>query len=283
MIGLCGAPRTQIEINRRALRLGVNPVNVPLFKRAIAMTWLERGAWDSALVAMEGLTAGADADPTWSLEAYEIAGLGEWLGALDSSRAVKARPVALQAIGLMRREDRVAGAAVTQWVDGLRAIARGDKVGLASARVTLGADSAGMAYGRSLASFALALDGHVREAGQSLAALEWHRAEHQQVDPPLLFVNRLAASRWLAAAGDLDQAARLLTWVDALIEPIYEGAPLSLTLTYLLRAEIENARGRVDPAKQYYARFLEVYDTPGPRQSKLIAHAKASLAKLQSQ
>jgi hypothetical protein len=71
--------------------------------------------------------------------------------------------------------------------------------------------------------------------------------------------------------------------VDALIQPIYEGAPLSLTLTYLQRAEVENARGRADLAKQYYARFLEVYDTPGPRQTKLVADAKASLAKLQPQ
>ena len=80
-------------------------------------------------------------------------------------------------------------------------------------------------------------------------------------------MHRLAAARWLASTGDLDQAARLLRWVDGphlLLRSTVYGVMLSGP-TFLERGRLERRRGRATQAAEYYREFLRRVDRPTPR------------------
>jgi hypothetical protein len=49
---------------------------------------------------------------------------------------------------------------------------------------------------------------------------------------------------------------------------------------YLERARIEDARGNVPLAQEYYQEFLLRYDMPTPKQRHLVDEARAALARL---
>src|SRR4029453_17440820 len=66
-----GFPATQIELNRRTLRLLGGQERATDLRFRLAAAWANRGAWDSAMVALESFVAGA---PTKS-------GAGPTLGA----------------------------------------------------------------------------------------------------------------------------------------------------------------------------------------------------------
>jgi hypothetical protein len=89
-------------------------------------------------------------------------------------------------------------------------------------------------------------------------------------------VNRLAASRWLLAAGDTVAAGTILGELElADGRLIYFGGPL-----YLARARINDALGRKEEARSDYTEFLRRYDLPSAFQRHLVDEARAALRRL---
>jgi TolB-like protein len=277
-----GFPRAQGDMSTRVIRLRVPPKITAIHRRFVARSWAARGGWDSALVAMDRY-ADAAPDELAGLDVYALAVVGVWLGVLDSSAAIRRRGPAAQAADRGSVESR----AELAWLDGLLAFARQDSRGLAAAREILkragrpGRD----VLGRSLDAFADELAGARRRAAHALAALEWERAERtgfvDSVDdhhPYLTAVNRLAASRWLGAEGDTAEAARLLTWHEAMRLPRSgEVGAMFSALAYLEAGRLEHGRGHLDLARYHYAQFLRRYDQPVPAHRQLVEEAKAAL------
>jgi hypothetical protein len=261
----------QIRVSEKALKVRISPARLAAHRRLIALSWTARGAWDSALVAMDRLVASGD-DPAPALESYGLAVVGAWLGALDLREAAARRGLALAAA----RSDSSQRAEVA-WLDGLAAYAQRDRRALEQARAELREweGSPSTAPVRSLDAFAQALGGSTREAAETMARLEWQEAAVLSrgftSHPYAIAVNRLAAAQWLAATGDADQAARLLTWVDGpfLLHP---SEPFSVALTGLVdleRGRIEERRGRAALARTHYREFVSRYDRAGPGQRHL--------------
>jgi hypothetical protein len=274
---------SEIAINRRLLPL------VPGWKVGasgmVPYLWAGRGAWDSALVALDQfqkLRAGTDS--TAPIRAYRLAAVGAWVGALPPEEAASRRGSAWAAARLLGKDNRTEAA----WLDGLLAIVRRDRRALAAARSEVHAsalaagDSSGF-FERSLAGFDLYLAGSPRQAAQALAALEWEQAEEYSprrfAVPPTMPINRLAAAQWLLAAGDTGQASRLLTWVDTdQISGFTWGALKGLV--ELERGRIEDAEGHTDQALAHYRQFLVRYDAPMPSQRPLVAEARDAVERL---
>jgi hypothetical protein len=256
-------------------------------RRGIVGAWAARGAWDSALVAVERY-AGSTADPAATLYAYRLAAIGLWVGAVDAGEARRWRAALGPAAERLAPERR----AELAWLDGLVAATRQDRQGLAAARSALRRVDSPTApiLDRSLAAFELDLTGERVRAARMLTELERARADdrvsyRQLADhhPFLTAVNRLTASRWLLAQGDTASAAGLLVF--------HEGVPFPLPLTghanyvlagpaYLQRARIEEAAGRADLARSYYWQFLRRYDRPGPAHQLRVDEARAALTRL---
>jgi tetratricopeptide (TPR) repeat protein len=265
----------QIRVSRQALAFGGPPELQQVHRLLLALSWGGRGAWDSALVGLDRWAAG-DSDSLAALRPYGLAALGVWLDAVDPSEALSRRAVASQGARTGT------GRAELAWLDGLLAAGRRDRGGMAAARGALrrSGDSAWRALDRSLAAFDAALRGDNREAGQTMAALEWEQAALRAPDfaghPLAIPANRLAAARWLAASGDVEQALRLLRWVDGpfLLHP---STPFSLMLVGLVdleRGRIEEHLGHADLAAGYYRNFLGRYDRPMQRHLHLVEEAK---------
>ncbi len=272
----------QIRVSEKALKVLTSPARLAAHRRLIAFSWAARGAWDSALVAMDRLVAtGADSEA--ALQSYGLAVVGAWLDALEPSEAAARRGLALAAA----RSDSSRSAEVA-WLDGLAAYAQRDRQALERAQAELREweGSASTAPVRSLNAFAQALGGSTREAAETMARLEWQEAAVGAPGfashPYAIAVDRLAAAGWLSATGDADQAARLLTWVDGpfLLHP---STFCSITLTGLVdleRGRIEERRGHAELARTYYREFVGRYDRPVPSQRHLVEEAKAAIARL---
>jgi len=179
------------------------------------------------------------------------------------------------------------GAAELAWLDGVLAAARNDRGGLAAATgaVQRSGDPASAALSRSLDAFEAALTGDIRRAGEAMASLEWEQAAVSAPafdgHPLVIAVDRLAAARWLAAAGDPEQALRLLRWVDGPFL-LHSSALYSMMLVPLVdleRGRIEEARGRAEAAAVHYRRFLERYDQPAERQRPLVEEVRGRVAR----
>jgi hypothetical protein len=265
----------QIDVNRRVLRLRRSPGDWG-FEYRMVQAWAARGAWDSAIVAMAEYTPGAS-DSTAALRNYQLVAAGVMVEALDPAEAVRFAKAAWSATLTPSQQPDIA------WLDGVLAARRGDRPAFSAAREVVrkaGPDAALLA--RSLAAFNLALDGDTRRAGQALAALEWELAERPIFASPrelmLMSFDRLAASRWLLATGDTAQAARLLTWPEAM--DVSRMAVVLAPWTYLERARIEDAKGRVELARSHYEQFLRRYDMPTARHRYLVREATLALARL---
>jgi TolB-like protein len=274
---------SEIAIDRRLLKL------VPDWKKgASAMVpylWAGRGAWDSALVALDQfqkLRAGSDS--TAPIRAYRLAAVGAWFGALPPEEAASRRRSAWAAAKSLGGDPQTEVA----WLDGLLAIVRRDRRSLAAARSEVHAaalaagDSSGF-FDRSLAAFDLYLAGSARQAAQALAALEWEQAEEYSPRrfpvPAAMPINRLAAAQWLLAAGDTAQASRLLTWVDTdQISGFTWGALKGLV--ELERARIDDAQGHTDQALAHYRQFLVRCDAPMASQRSLVTEARDAVQRL---
>jgi hypothetical protein len=290
LLGWCGFRRAQVEISRQVLRLGPAPDVAARHRRFLAQGWLARGAWDSVSVALDEHAKQEPGDWWTALDQYALAVAGVWLGGLDASEAAKRRGAAARMVEQTPvDEGQPDFQAMIVWLDGMLAWAQGDVAGLESARREL--EKVDRVYTswknapweRSLAAFQLALTGATRKAGFALAALEWERAENLSdgsFRQYLTALDRLAASRWLLEAGDTAQAARLLTWNEAWGGTSGSVGSMFASHAYLERARIEDARGNVPLAQEYYQEFLLQYDMPTPKQRHLVDEAREALARL---
>gem|GEM_PF-577710 len=292
-----GFPAAQIDANGRVLALGVEREIAAANLTSIALAWASRGAWDSALVASDSAVA-VDPGPNSALEAYRLAVLGAWIGALDPSEAVGRQRRAWLALEQMPADPPpITTPARLAWLDGVLAYARGDRQGIAQARRALrqrpmpaaAADVQEIARAvtsfndRSLAAFDKALAGDRTGAGHALAALEWECVGLWAcgVNNYDIAVHHLASARWLLAAGDTAQAARLLRWHEAFQSGSYWNGTLVLTpLAYLESARVEEARGATADAREHYGQFLRRYDAPLSSQRHLVEDARRALDRL---
>ena len=283
-LGIYGFLGPEIELQHHILRLGVSPERAVASRREIAYAWSARGAWDSALVAMDQYVANSGgADSAGPLRAFRLAALGVWLGAVPAREAAARRAAGLNVarhLGL-RQQAEVA------WLDGILAAAARDRGGVARARDAIRSvgDSDAVMLDRSLAAFALALAGATRQAGDAMAALEWEEAGDWSparfLYPAVMPINRLAAAEWLFAAGDTTQAARLLNWIDAdFAVGLASTGGTVRPLVELERGRIAEAQGHPDLASQHYREFLIRYDMPVPAHRHLVEEANAAMTRL---
>ena len=269
--------RARMDLAERELRIGLSP---PGFQRqVIAYGWASRGAWDSALVAMERAVQ-LNATPQMGMIGYRLAVIGAWLGAIEPSAAAVRRDRAYAASANLRPMDF----AELAWLDGLLASVRRDSVALTSARDALRRTHAVEAalMDSSLAAFASGLAGDRARALELLLALERDRYRISNIHPYLAGVDRLTASRWLAASGDTGGAASLLTWHEAIgyrnPQALHANALLA-PIAYLERAPLLDALGRHDEAREHYEHFLDAYDAPVPALRPLVVKARSSLSR----
>jgi TolB-like protein len=260
-----GFPRGEVKFNDAVLALRPTPELQAIMWMGKGFAYAARGAWDSSGVAMDQWQRLTD-DSAASLRAYGLAVAGAHVGSVDRGRAAASRPGAVPTWPEGRAE--------SAWLDGILAHAGGDAAGLARARRQV--RESGCAYAdlldRSLSAFAADLAGDPRSAGRALAALEWESAEHTRHHgygrhhPFFNSVNRLSASRWLLAAGDTAQAARLLTWHEAVFWEAHRflGPANAVFAEPALfeRARIEEASGDTAAATADYREFLQRYDLP---------------------
>jgi serine/threonine protein kinase len=294
-------PGAQVEMSRQILARRPAMALAALHRKGIAMTWAARGGWDSALAGMDEYAGRASelaglseeeviqtgaAPELATLDAYRIAVIGAWLGALDPEHSFSRREAAAQATD--RFSDRFKSPrrqVELLWLDGLLAASQRDLAGLRQARGQLlkGDTSWTRPSIRSLAAFELELLGRRREAADSMAALAWEWW-NWGVGPYFLGVTRLAAARWLAAERDLDQAADMLLWHRvAFGNQVFGHGQIVLGgVSYLEMARVEAARGNESLAREYYQRFLQRYDMPSPRMQHLVDEARAALTRLES-
>ena len=266
---LYGFPRAQVKLANAVLARG------PRGELAAAM-WMgkgfahaARGGWDSALVAMDRWVRLTD-DSTAPLVAYGLAVTGARLGSVGPEAAAAIRP----RVTRYRAAPSAEQLAELAWLDGILAHARGDAQDLTRAR--RGVRASGSAYAdlldRSLEAFQSDLAGDRARAARALAELEWQSAERGLHDrygrhhPFFNVVNRLSATPWLLAAGDTAQAARLLTWHEAVFSGVHRFlGPANRTVGAVAlfeRARIEAALGRTSAATPHFREFLQRYDMP---------------------
>lgn len=282
-----GFPEATIDWANRVLVLGPPEPLAGAARRAIAGAWAARGAWDSALVAVERY-ADASPDPAAALYGYRLAAIGLWAGAVGGADVQRRRAALVPAASRLPPERR----AELAWLDGVVAATLQDASTLAAARTALrqADELAAPALDRSLGAFELAAQGERGRAARTLTELERARADDHRsyrrlsdTHPYLTAVNRLTASRWLLALGDTAAAAGLLAF--------HEGVPFPLPLTahanyilagpaYLERARIEEAAGRHDVARTYYWQFLRRYDMPISAHRPMVDEARTAMARL---
>ena len=240
----------------------------------VAAHWLSkaiasagRGDWTPAIQSAERYARSAP-HQHGALWAYGLAVTGAWLGTVDATAVTPLRGAAVRSAAARTPE----GEAELAWLDGLLAFTRGDTAALAGGLAALGRSGAGSAptLVASLGAFALAARGDSAGAARQLAALEWNKADSArhfwtgQRHPYFNSVNRLAASRWLVAAGDTTGAERLLRWHEAdfpgTTHPLQAVNVALGTLALFEQARIEAATGRPELAAKTYQRFLQRYD-----------------------
>jgi tetratricopeptide (TPR) repeat protein/tRNA A-37 threonylcarbamoyl transferase component Bud32 len=285
-----GYPAAQVELNQRVLKLGVDPAIAAAQHRGLAWAWAERGNWDSALVHIGKAVKlepdrRSDEGPT-AVDEYSLAVLGVWLGVLDSAEASIRRAAAREAITGFRDEKlRRFYQGDLAWLDGLLAFALRDRKRIVRAGedARRSGDPDASTIEQSLTAFEDALSGNRAAAARELARLEWICVNRRTCGSFRFSVpvQRLAAGTWLLAAGDTGQAARLLTWHEAAIGAWDWSFTYAVTpLAYLALARIEEAQGKIRPAREHYEQFLRRYDAPMPGQRHLVQEARAALARL---
>ena len=281
-----GLGREQVAFSTRVLAGHPAPSVAAGEYLAIAVAQAQRGAWDSSLVALDGYVARVTG-PDAALYAYRMAVIGAWLGAITPDVAAARRTAAVRDSTSLAAANR----AELAWLDGMLAVTRQDTRAVAVARQALrSADTTSIhVLDRSLAAFADAVGGNRNRAADSLLAVERERAERglsrwaTDPHPFLTAVNRLAAGRWLRERGQPGEAARLLTWHEAILYPLRETRQANAAvdaLAYLERARAAEALGQEDMARDFYLRFLVRYDAPTSLHRHLVAEAREALRRL---
>jgi TolB-like protein len=288
-----GAPAAQLGLNRALrARQPVHEVAVAL-QRGEALAWAARGAWGSALVAADRWARMSD-EPDAVLGAYRLALAGVTVGAIPPAEAARRRPAGAGAVST------VEGAEELVWLDGVLAYLQGDRERIASALRAFPENPGPRSslLRRSLAALALDAAGERERATREMLDLEREIADDRDLadqvaerglphrielhHPLLVTLNRLICIRWLRALGRDAEAARLLTWHEAM-----PGSPLTQAwqrgigaLSLLDRAEIAEAMGQPEQARRYYARLLAQYDLPVPALQPRVSRAEVALARL---
>ena len=281
-----GFAAAEVEFTRRIIQSRDAPVPLKTgAMRALSLAQAKRGAWDSALIAAAAY-ADFSRQPASVHVGYQMAAVGEWLGATDSSLTENWRQ---RAQGLDAKLSPQAGLDVL-WLDGLVAVTRRDTTRLARIRTTLAAsdqpDAAPLE--RSLAAFATDLRGNSAAAGRQLADLEWEMAQQGRArsfggrHAFFMAVNRLAAARRLIATGDYATAERLLHFQEAVLTArMHEQANRALEgAVWFERGRLEEASGRPDAAVRAYRRVLEEYDQPAAGLRWMVDAAQDAITKL---
>ncbi len=275
-----GFPRGQVKFNDAILALEPSRAFQAILWMGKGFAYAARGDWDSSGVAMDRWRRLAD-DSTASLVAYGLAVAGAHVGSVGRGRAAASRPGAVPTWPEGRAE--------LAWLDGILAHASGDATGLARARRQVHESGSAEAdlLERSLAAFAVELTGDRRTAARALASVEWESAEHVRHHeygrhhPFFNSVNRLSASRWLLAAGDTVQAARLLHWHEAVFWGFHRFlAPANAVFAapaLFERARIEEASGDTTAAVADYREFLQRYDLPRGGWAARVEEARGKL------
>jgi TolB-like protein len=284
-----GFPGLQIEMNRAVRARSPPPGLTPVLWEGEALAWAARGAWDSAMVAAARWAALPTGDGT--LGAYRLAVAGAMLGAVPPAEARSRRPVA--------RSDSGNGAGhrpwELAWLDGVLAYVDGSADRIAAARRALDLEppvspldrAHHPLLGRSLEALHLDATGDREGAAREMVALETDIADrylmHGLDDHPLLStVNRLMAVRWLRALGRDADAARLLTWHEAItygIEVQTWNRAIG-TIALVDRAEIAERTGEAQRALRDYTRLLEGYDMADPAMEPVLERARAGVVRL---
>jgi hypothetical protein len=256
-----GFQRAQLDLSRRVRLHEPRPEIVAAHDWSTALSWAGRGVWDSAFVAARRYSD-ATTHPGGALWAFGLTSVGAWLGALlpDSLAALREHALASD---LGRSPE---GRAEVAWLDGIVACAGRDTSALRAQRLLLersGAPGAAALH-LSLAAMENALAGRTVAAGRALAQLEWENADrgwhfaHGAVHPFFTAVNRLAAGRWLLAAGDTAEVMRLLllhqTSLPQPLHPLRAVNMLFAGYTFQELARLEEARGRPERGQRYRER-----------------------------
>jgi serine/threonine-protein kinase len=283
-----GYNEAEIAVRERALRLKPPPDIAAINWFNLALAWVARGAWDSALVAARHY-ADLSPKPAAPVLGYQLAALGYWAGALNSNEVPRWRERATASNRELSAEDR----AEIAWLDGLVATTRQDRRALLAARTELANihSQSTPILARSLAAFDLDLAGRRRQAIDTLVALEWEEADKSWFmdggcnHPFVPGIDRLIAARWLAAAGDLAEAAHLLKWNEAIFPRPYcdltDAVEHAISpLASLQQARLDEERGRTETARAYYEEFLMQYDLPVASHRHLLEEARAALARM---
>jgi tetratricopeptide (TPR) repeat protein len=280
--GWYGFGQGQLDVCRAMIRYHPSPAMIEEALRWEPRIWSSRGAWDSALVAVDRWRKQIPDDSlraAATLQGYWLAVMGAFVGAVDTAEARRRRDPASVAVQRLKPNDRARFA----WLDGILSFVGKDRAGIARARGSLShvRDSSADLWDESLAAFEIGLGGDTRRAGQLLASLESRRAEtpdRAYGNHPLTALDRLAASRWLLEAGDTAQATRLLFWPDG-----YAGGVsgfILYPLMFLERAQIAEAQGQVEEARKDYQQFLSRYDRPPPAHKQLVLDAEEAMRRL---
>jgi hypothetical protein len=221
----------------------------------------------------------------FQVEAYALAALGAWLGAIDPGEADSLRAFAAASAGRLNGAASRWARAKLAWLDGLLAFVRGDRAAIQRARRA--ASETGYYHAdlidRSLGALDRAARGDRKGAGRELAELEeyWAEREGGDITTPDMGVHRMAAAAWLTESGDPERAARLLRWQEARQHGwIWTSADVLAGPNYLARARLEEAKGDSARALEYYHQFLRRYDAPTPPVVPLVAEARAAAARL---
>jgi hypothetical protein len=253
-----GFHRAQLEISRRVRLREPRPDILAAHDWSTALSWAGRGVWDSTFVAARRY-AGATAHPRGALWAFGLTSVGAWLGALTPDSLAALREHALDS----ERGRSPEGQAEVAWLDGIVACARRDTAALRAQRLLLerNGTTGAAALNRSLAAMENALAGRTAAAGRALAQLEWENADrgwhfaHGAIHPFFTAVNRLAAGRWLLAAGDTAEVMRLLLLHQtSLPQPLHPLPAVNMLLagyTFRELALLEEARGRPERGRRY--------------------------------
>jgi serine/threonine protein kinase len=61
---------------------------------------------------------------------------------------------------------------------------------------------------------------------------------------------------------------------------VFLATETALGRSVVIKVRLEEGQGRAENARHAYARFLELYQLPGPRERRLVSEAQSALARL---
>jgi hypothetical protein len=225
-----------------------------------------------------------------AIGAYRLAVAGVALDVIPAATAGQRRPrrAGLAVSWTAEAEDELA------WLDGVLAYLEEDPARLGASLDVFPEDSGPRAslLRRSLNALALDAAADRERAIREMLELEqevadrWNwRGPISNHHPLLTTLNRVICARWLRTLERDAEAARLLTFHEAIPGSALLQAWVRTigALSLLDRAEIADSMGQRERALGYYARLLAQYDMPVPALQPRVTRAEAAVARLTSE